>query len=185
MSSMLRLLVSVVVLGLLGCAPKERTGTSAPEPASKPAEAPRQEPTSVPALDPAAESEGVAKISGPTAIGFFPPTSQKEKDEDDGGLSEGYAHLAFALEDLKKCLAPRKISLELKITRSLQVQDGTTSHKYDFPSDWQQAVGIVLAKPGQKPEVIYATGGPSSLQETAPQAAWKYFLEPNCKRYEE
>jgi hypothetical protein len=131
------------------------------------------------------EPEGLASVSGPTAIGFFPPITEKERDEDDGGLSEGYAHLSFALEDLEKCLGPRKLTVRLKITRSLQVQDGATSYRLEFPADWQHAIGIVLAEPGRKPEVIYATAGPSSLLELAPQAAWKYFSEPKCKRYEE
>ena len=130
------------------------------------------------------ESEGVADIAGPTAIGFFPPITQEERDHDDGGLREGYAHLEFALEDVQQCLAPRPVALKIKITRSLLVRDGVTIDRLEFPTDWAHAVGIVLVTPGKPPVVVYATAGPSSLQELAPQAAWQYFSEPKCKRYD-
>ena len=147
--------------------------------------APQKLPLTNPSPPDRNEGEGEVTIVGPSAIGFFPPITQQEEDEDDGGLSEGYAHLGFALEDLEKCLAPRKIAAQIKITRSLQVKNGPNSHTYEFPSDWQHAIGVVLATPGHDPVVIYATGGPSSLIEVAPQEAWKYFAEPNCKRYGE
>jgi len=93
--------------------------------------------------------------------------------------------LRSTLDDVQKCLAPRKITLQLNVTRSLTVKDGANSYKHDFPSDWAHAVGIVLADSGREPVVVYATAGPSSLSVLAPQAAWKYFSEANCKRYEE
>ena len=119
------------------------------------------------------------------AIGFFPPITEKGRDEDNRGLSEGYSHLGFALDDVRKCLAPRRIALATKITRSLLVKDGANSHKYDFPTDWAHAVGIVIVDSGRAPVVVHATAGPSSLSVLAPQAAWKYFSEAKCKRYEE
>jgi hypothetical protein len=123
-------------------------------------------------------------VSGPTIIGFFPPASRGEIDQDDG-LREGMAHVQFALEDLQSCLSPRKLVTRFELTRSLSLRDGTTTHHLDFPSDWAHSVGIVLVTPGKAPVVVYATAGPSSLSETGPQAAWKYFGEPGCKRYEE
>ena len=131
------------------------------------------------------ENEEIAEITGPTAIGIFPPTTQEERDNDDGGLSEGYAHLAFALQDVQECLKPRPVTLKVKITRSLLVVDGAATHQFAFPDDWGHAVAIVLSAPGRSPVVVYATAGPSSLQELAPQAAWQYFSEPNCKRFDE
>lgn len=133
----------------------------------------------------AEESTVTVTVSGPTIVGFFPPVTQKEIDEDDGGLREGTAHVTFALEDIEKCLAPRKLTVSLEFTRSLLVTDGHKSTKIDFPSDWEHAVGIVLISPGKAPMTVFATAGPSSLLETGPQAAWKYFSEPSCKRYEE
>lgn len=187
MYRMLRITLAVTVLGLAGCSRQPATTpTLSAAPAAQPVAASAQQDKDAPS-EPVAEyePEGEVTVSGPAAIGFFPPITQKEKDEDDGGLSEGYSHLAFALEDLEKCLAPRKISLQIKITRSLLVKDGSTSHMFDFPTDWAHAIGIVLADPGREPVVVYATAGPSSLLELAPQAAWKYFSEPHCKRYEE
>ncbi|MDR2187558.1 MAG: hypothetical protein LBE62_05820 [Azonexus sp.] len=134
---------------------------------------------------PPLEPEDAVSIIGPTAIGFFPPITAKERDEDDGGLSEGYAHLLFALEDLEKCLTPRKLAIKVKLTRSLKIQNGSASRELKFPMDWQHSVGIVLVESGREPEVVYATAGPSSLLETGPQAAWKYFSEPRCKRHDE
>jgi hypothetical protein len=183
MSHIFRLTLVLGILGLTGCSHQpEGVATAAVAPPLKPVVAliPQAR-----AIESTAESEGEITISGPAAIGFFPPITQKEKDEDDGGLSEGYSHLGFALEDLEQCLAPKKLALQIKITRSIVVKDGSTIHKYDFPTDWGHAIGIVLVDTGREPIVIYATAGPSSLSELAPQAAWKYFLEPNCKRYED
>jgi hypothetical protein len=95
------------------------------------------------------------------------------------------AHVQFALEDLEKCLAPRKLSVRFEQTRSLTLNDGHNTRRIDFASDWPHAVGIVLVSPGLSPVVVYAMAGPSSLLETAPQAASKLFSEPKCKRYEE
>ena len=75
----------------------------------------------------APEPEDRAIVSGPMAIGFFPPITQKDRGEDDGSLSEAYSHLGFALEDVQNCLAPRRITLVIKITRSLLVMDGANS----------------------------------------------------------
>lgn len=133
----------------------------------------------------AAEPPVTIDIDGPTAIGFFPPVTRKEMDEDDGTLSDGVTHLRFALEDVEKCLAPLKLALVFEHARSLVLKDGRTSHHLEFGKDWQHSIGIVLVAPGRAPAITYATPGPSLLQETAPQAAWKYFSEPKCKRYEE
>jgi hypothetical protein len=89
------------------------------------------------------------------------------------------------LEDVEKCLAPRNVVVKFEATRSLVIKDGTSEQRIEFPSDWAHAIGIVLVKPGTAPVVVYATAGPSSLQETAPQAAWKLFSEAKCKRYDE
>jgi hypothetical protein len=130
----------------------------------------------------AAEAVTTVVVTGPTAIGFFPPVSKEEIDSDDGGIREGTSHVAFALEDLQKCLAPLKLATSLEFTRAITIKVGATVHRMKFASDSAHAVGIVLAVPGKAPEVVYATAGPSSLLYLAPQVAWKYFSEPNCKR---
>lgn len=121
-------------------------------------------------------------VHGPTVIGFFPPTSDDELAHDDGGLNEGIAHVRFALEDLANCLADHQVAVRYEFTRSLTISDGSESKRYDFPTDWSHAVGILLAAPGRSPEVVFATIGPSSLQWTALDAAARYFSESKCAR---
>ena len=133
----------------------------------------------------AGEPTTVVVIHGPTAIGVFPPVSKAEVDHDDGGLREGMAHVQFALEDLEKCLSPRAVTTRFENTRSVTIRDGSEAHVVPFARDWQHAVGIVIVTPGRPPLVVLASAGPSSLLETAPQAASRYFSEPKCKRYEE
>jgi hypothetical protein len=175
--------LGIVVLGLGACS-KQVPPLPPAVTDSKPA-ATSVDPENVTPAKPAEEPEDQATVSGFAAIGFFPPITEAQKENDDGGLTEGFAHLEFALDDVAKCLAPKNVDLVIKITRSLTVTNGSATHKFDFPQDWAEAIGIVLSRPGKEPVVVYATTGPSSLIETAPQAAWKYFSEPNCKRYEE
>ena len=42
-------------------------------------------------------------------------------------------------------------------------------------------MGIVLAKPGAKPKIIYATGGRSSLRWTALRGGGRLFWEPGMQ----
>jgi hypothetical protein len=173
---------SIALLVLVGCSGGENAAQikNGKADASLPPSAPALEAT---AMSQALQSQStlVVTLEGPTAIGFFPPTTQVEVDEDDGGISEGIAHVQFALEDVEKCLLPRKVSIHFKQIRSLTIVDGAETQQLPFPAD---AIGIVLATPGKVSEVVYASW-PSTLIETGPQAAWKYFSEPNCKRYEE
>ena len=121
-------------------------------------------------------------IDGATAVGFFPPFTQRELDNDDSSISEGTSHVAFALEDLAKCLAPRKLSASLQMTRTLVLNDGKASHTLRFPDEQGKSVGIVLAAPGKRPLVVYASAGPSSLLWLALDAAAIYFNAPKCMR---
>ena len=122
------------------------------------------------------------KVTGTTAIGFFPPFSQKELDNDDGGISEGTAHVGFALEDLTRCLSVLKPTTRFERTRALVIVDGSTEHSYRFPADWDKSAGIILVSPGRTPRVVYASGGPSSLQWIALDAAAEYFEVAACKK---
>ncbi len=172
-------LASIALLVLVGCSGAEHATQIENEKAEspRPPAAPTPEATSMPQAQP----NLVVTLKGPTAIGFFPPTTQAEVDADDGGIREGMAHVRFALEDVEKCLAPRKVVIQFEQIRSLTIVDGSKTQQFPFPAD---AIGIVLAAPGKVPEIVY-THGPSFLIQTAPQAASKYFSEPNCKRYEE
>lgn len=121
-------------------------------------------------------------ISGATAIGVFPPFTQSELDRDDGSISEGTSHVAFALEDLAKCLEPMKLTTSLQLTRTLVLDDGPRVHTLHFADENGKSVGIVLVAPGRKPLIVYATAGPSSLQWLALDAAARYFSAPKCRR---
>lgn len=121
------------------------------------------------------------RIDGITAIGVFPPATPQENTEDDGGVREGTSHVAFALEDLVKCLAPAQLATRFERTRRLVVQNGSASRTVRFTAERGRSVGIVLVAPGKAPLVVYATAGPSSLQILAPDAAATYFNAPNCK----
>lgn len=122
------------------------------------------------------------RIEGPTAIGVFPPATAQEGADDDGGAREGTSHVAFALEDLVKCLAPAQLATRFERTRRLVVENGSASRTVRFTAARGKSVGIVLAAPGKPPLVIYATAGPSSLQWLALDAAATYFNAPNCKQ---
>ena len=121
-------------------------------------------------------------VQGATVVGFFPPYSQEKLDHDDGSIREGSAHVEFALEDLGKCLAQLKPLVRFELTKALKLKDGALVREVVIPDEPGKTVGIVLIKPGADPMIIYATGGPSSLQWTALEAAADYFGSPVCKR---
>jgi hypothetical protein len=81
----------------------------------------------------ATDSIVLVVVSGPTIVGFFPPISQTNLDHDDGGISEGVAHVQFALEDVEKCLAPRKLNKRFEYAHSIVISDGRNEHRLDFP----------------------------------------------------
>jgi hypothetical protein len=129
----------------------------------------------------AAEDSKPVVVNGVTVVGFFPPFTQQELDQDDGGIREGTAHVGFALDDLAKCLADRNPAVHFELTRSLTLQVGAETFSYQFQTDSEHSVGIVLAQPGREPTIVYATVGPSSLQWLALDAAADYFEAPQCK----
>ena len=130
----------------------------------------------------AENAETTISVQGPTVIGFFPPYSQQDLDHDDGSIREGSAHVEFALEDLNKCLVEQKPEVRFELAKLLKLKDGATVRDVVIPNEPGKTVGIVLAKPGAQPMIVYATGGPSSLQWTALEAAAVYFGSPACKR---
>ena len=116
-------------------------------------------------------------VAGPMAIGFYPPVSDAEIEEDPG-TREGLAHLEFALSDVAKCLKSQGVSVRAELARILVLRVGDTVHRIDLP---HESVGAYLVVPGREPRVVYATAGPSSLQVLLPNAAAEYFHAPNCK----
>ena len=121
-------------------------------------------------------------ITGATAIGVFPPFTERELERDDGSISEGTSHVAFALEDLAKCLEPAKLITSLELTPTLLLSDGRTAHRLEFPDADGKSVAIVLVLPGRVPRVVHTSVGPSSLQWLALDTAATYFGAPKCKR---
>lgn len=123
-------------------------------------------------------------IEGPTVIGFFPPVTQADLGNDNGGLSEAIAHLNFALQNIATCLGREKAAVSFEYTDSITLSNGDVTYHYDFTSEPGQAVGILLALPGKEPALVFATAGPSSLSVLGPQEVWIYFSEPSCQVYE-
>jgi hypothetical protein len=127
----------------------------------------------------------VVSIDRPTIVGYFPPTTQEELDNDSGGLNEALAHIEFALEDIAKCLEPRNVTTRFELTKALTIKDESKIHRFKFRQDLVHDFGIIIATPGKAPIIVNTGAGPSSLIALGPQAAWKYFSEPKCKNFEE
>lgn len=127
----------------------------------------------------------VISIDRPTVIGFFPPTTQEELDDDTGGLNEALAHIGFALDDISKCMEPREVTTRFELTESLTIQDGKAAHRFRFPQNQVEDFGIIIVAPGRTPIVVNTGADPSSLVPLAQAAARKYFSEPKCKSLEE
>jgi len=121
-------------------------------------------------------------VRGPVILGFFPPFTKAEEEADDGGISEGLAHVRFALEDIARCYGNKSATYRLDVTRSVTLRDGKRTRRINIPRDWEHAVGIILVVPGRTARTIFATDGPSSLIELGPTAVADYFDAPACRR---
>lgn len=113
-------------------------------------------------------------------IGFYPP-EEPSRVEDDRGMSEGIAHLQFALEDVARCLHDASAVVRLELTRSLKLVDDKREETIALPREWPGAVGALLARPGARPRVVHAAAGPSSLGILLPEVAAEYFDAPACR----
>jgi hypothetical protein len=120
-------------------------------------------------------------VKGPFIIGFFPPFTEAERAADDEGISEGLAHLGFALQDIEKCYRNKSASYRIEITRSITLRDGRQTRRISIPADWEHAVGLILVAPGKPARTVFAQDGPSSLTVTGPQAAAEYFGAGGCR----
>ena len=128
----------------------------------------------------AAASGDIIEVTGPTIIGFFPPQPDPAED-DDGGYSEGIAHLRFAIEDTAACLGDLKPTLRLEVTKTLKVRHGGEEHTIQLPLEWPASAGAYLFAPGRPPRAVHATIGASSMSFDLPSAAAEYFGVPACK----
>lgn len=129
----------------------------------------------------AAASGDIIEVTGPTIVGFFPPQSEPTKD-DDGGYSEGIAHLRFAIENTAACLRDLKPTLRIEVTKTLKVRHGGEEHTFQLPPNWPASAGAYLFAPGKPPRAIHATVGVSSMSFHLPNAAAEYFGVPTCKK---
>lgn len=129
----------------------------------------------------ATASGEIIEVTGPTIIGFFPPPSDPAED-DDGGYSEGIAHLRFAIEDTAACLGDLKPTLRLEVTKTLKVRHGGEEHTFQLPPNWPASAGAYLFAPGKPPHAVHATVGASSMSFHLPNAASVYFGVPACKK---
>jgi hypothetical protein len=109
----------------------------------------------------------------------FAPSKLKDSKED--GAVEAVAHLRFAVEDTYRCLQPMKLSVSFFYADRIALRTGKTSEILQV-HQLGQAVGAVIVEPGRKPEVIYSTDGPSTLQLLLPQAAAKYWGLKACEQ---
>jgi hypothetical protein len=131
----------------------------------------------------------------PTAIAATPKTQQVEvrarsiiafapselKDSDEDGAMEAVAHLRFAVEDTYRCLQPMKLSVSFYYADRIALRTGKTRELLQVHK-LGQAVGAIIVEPGRKPEVIYSTDGPSTLQQLLPQAAARYWATKACEQ---
>jgi hypothetical protein len=127
-----------------------------------------------------AENARVARVSvaGPMVIGFFPPVFDEAPDS---GAEEGLAHLEFALSDVAKCLESRSVLVRAEIAQVLVLQIAGKEQRISLPRDWPRSVGAYLVMPGREPRPVFATVGPSSMQQLLPDAVAEYFDMPACK----
>src|SRR5438128_1864432 len=96
-------------------------------------------------------------VKGPLVLGFFPPFTKAEVAADDGGISEGLAHVRFALENIAKCYGDNAASYRLEVTRSVTLRDGKQVRRIRIPRDWEHAVGIIFAMPGRPARTVFAS----------------------------
>lgn len=109
----------------------------------------------------------------------FAPSELKDSQEE--GAIEAVAHLRFAVEDTYKCLQPMKLSVSIYFADRIALRTGKSRDLLQV-HQLGQAVGAVIVEPGRKPEVIYSTDGPSTLQYLLPQAAAKYWGIKACEQ---
>jgi hypothetical protein len=134
-------------------------------------------------LEPRAAAGPVTlEVKTPLVIGFFPPFTEAEKQNDDGGISEGLSHLSFALDDVAACYPSKTVLYRLEETRSITLRDEGRVRRIPISRQWERSVGIVFVAPGRAPRVVFASAGPSSLQYLGPQAAFEYFGAIGCKQ---
>jgi hypothetical protein len=130
------------------------------------------------AADSAAAVETV-EVAGPMIVAFLPPMTD-EQLEHEAGASESVAHVEFALADAERCLRRRAVEIRRVFATHFVLVQGGHRTSVRIPGDWPRSVGAYLLDPGRRPCVVYATGGPSSLQILLPHAAGEYFAVPAC-----
>lgn len=109
----------------------------------------------------------------------FAPSDMKGSQEE--GAAEAVAHLRFAVEDTYQCLQPMKLHVSFHYADRIAVRTGKRRELLQV-HQLGQAVGAVIVEPGRRPQVIYSTDGPSTLQYLLPQAAAAYWGITACEQ---
>jgi len=116
-------------------------------------------------------------ITAPTLIAFAKPGLRDARDE---ASSEALAHLAFAVEDTKRCALPEHAKVEIIYADIFIVRNGAMTQAFSTSANGHE-LGAVLVEPGRKARLVIAEVGPSALVQMLPEAAAKYWNLPSCE----
>ena len=116
-------------------------------------------------------------ITAPTLIAFAKPSLRDARDE---ASSEALAHLAFAVEDTKRCALPEHAKVETIYADIFIVRNGAMTQAFSTSAKGHE-LGAVLVEPGRKARLVIAEVGPSALVQMLPEAAAKYWNLPSCE----
>jgi hypothetical protein len=119
------------------------------------------------------------QIKGSTIVAFLPPAVESQRDEAD---IEALAHVRFALADAIKCLAPRRVVVELVFADKVVLRERRSAQSMSV-AQLGQGVGAVLVEPGRKPQEVFTEIGPSTLLHLLPNAVDRYWDAPACKTF--
>ena len=121
----------------------------------------------------------VIEVHKPMAVGFLPMVTQADVNADES-LRSALEHLAYAIDDMTKCLRPEGISVQTVRAELLIFQDATRREEVPLRGRSDENVGCYLVEPNRPPKIIRTTTGPSSLVVLCPAAASVYFGIPKC-----
>ena len=78
-------------------------------------------------------------VTGPVILGFFPPYSESEEEED--GVIEGLAHVRYALEHIGRCFGGESATYRLDVTKSVTLRDGRRVERIRRLADRSRTIG--------------------------------------------
>jgi hypothetical protein len=120
----------------------------------------------------------VVVIKGPTIIGFFPPVTDLELDNDPA-LSTALDRFTVALEDANGCFAPRGVAVRAAFAEALAIEHNGVQRPLPLGED-SRHIGFYLVTPEGEPRRIDTTARDTA--SPLPEAASEYFNVPECRR---